>query len=184
MDNYVQNFIHIPKFQFWGVQRRLRVGIFLPLACDSRGLCVQGQMIKKKTSNMFNFVPRIMPHHVAVFLVQNHLHTISNQHLWNLLIIDLCQHLFHNMFGFCVGFDGQNSILITIASKVFTQIFGLVCWFGPYVLLTGRPQFIQYVIRTNPLRPRLDHVDPYKLTNEHQYISNTYTNFIRSNAQT
>ena len=31
----------------------------------------------------------------------------------------------------------SKSIPITKASKVSTQIFGLVRWFGPYVLLTG-----------------------------------------------
>ena len=31
------------------------------------------------------------------------------------------------------------SIPITKASKVFNQIFGLVRWFGPPVLLTGGP---------------------------------------------
>ena len=31
------------------------------------------------------------------------------------------------------------SISITKASKVSTQFFGLVCWFGPFVLLTGGP---------------------------------------------
>ena len=33
-----------------------------------------------------NLVPWIMPHHLVAFLAQNHLHTFSNQHLWNLLI--------------------------------------------------------------------------------------------------
>ena len=34
-----------------------------------------------------------------------------------------------------------------------------------------------------PLGPRFDHVDPYKLTHWHKYVSNTYTNFVRSNAR-
>jgi len=34
----------------------------------------------------WNFVPWIMPHLLAVLLEKNHLHTFSNQHLWNLLI--------------------------------------------------------------------------------------------------
>ena len=33
-----------------------------------------------------SFVPWIMPHHLAVNLAQIHLHTISNQHMWNSLI--------------------------------------------------------------------------------------------------
>jgi len=41
-------------------------------------------------------------------------------------------------FILSVATHGQNAI-ITKASKVFTQIFGLVRWFGPPVLLTGGP---------------------------------------------
>jgi len=33
------------------------------------------------------------------------------------------------------------------------------------------------------LRPRLDHVDPYKLMQGQLYVPDTYTNFIRSNAR-
>ena len=33
-----------------------------------------------------NLVPWIMPHHLGAFLAQNHLHTFSNQYLWNLSI--------------------------------------------------------------------------------------------------
>jgi len=34
-----------------------------------------------------------------------------------------------------------------------------------------------------PLGPRFDHVDPYKLMHGHQYVFDTYTNFVRSNAR-
>jgi hypothetical protein len=34
------------------------------------------------------------------------------------------------------------------------------------------------VTRTNPLRPLLDHINPYKLTHEHQYVFDTYTKFV------
>jgi len=34
------------------------------------------------------------------------------------------------------------------------------------------------------LCPRLDHVDLYKLTHEHQYVSDIYTNFVDGNTRT